>query len=410
MIRRPTLLLILLLIGISATLTACRRHESVGAYNPAVAYDSLNNRYITAYVKFRSENSNDARIYGAFVDSSGSLQGNEFVVSELGSDDYCPSIAYDTSRGRFLVVWNADGSMFAQVVNADGTRLGAGLHLADTAGWDIHRCSSASYDEEQGNFLALWGEARSPIVGPQPVTAEDLYARFISPDGSFVGSKILVASDARERISPKSAYDTVQRRFLAVWDSDGIRGRFINGDGSLTGSEFTIASGSGAYSLPSAVFDDANSRFLVAWAQSDGGPYYLQGQLLNADGSLYQSAFRISSAGLDMYYHSLAYDQTRHNYFAVMGDYATLSIYGQVITADGALDASVSGENILLSYAGYTDDKRPAVAYDSVNQRYLAAWDYGTSDQVYSDVHMRPLLSDGTPAGDISVLSNGGSW
>jgi hypothetical protein len=410
MIRRPTLLLILFLICISATFTACRRHESVGAFNPAVAYDSLHNRYITAYVKFRTETSNEARLYGAFVDSSGVVQGNEFIVSGLGNDDYCPSIAYDTAQGRFLVVWNAEGSIYAQLVNADGTRLGAGLHLTDTAGRDIHRCSSASYDEEQGNYLALWGEARSPIVGPQPVTAEDLYARFISPDGAFVGSKILVASDARERISPKSAYDSVQQRFLAVWDSDGIKGRFINGDGSFTGSEFTIASGSGAYSLPSVVFDVANSRFLVTWEQSDGGPYYLQGQLLNADGSLYQTAFRISSAGLDVYRHSTAYDEAHQNYFAIMGEYTTLGIYGQVITADGALDTSVSGDNILLSYSGYTDDKRPAVAYDSVNQRYLAAWDYGTSDQAYSDVHARLLLSDGTPAGDISVLSNGGSW
>jgi hypothetical protein len=189
----------------------------------------------------------------------------------------------------------------------------------------------------------------------------------------------------------------------------------INPDGTFVATEFPISSPSGSYYVPAVTYDSVDARFLVSWEHTvDGSTYDLQGQLLNDDGSAYQPLIGISSPGRNVYRHTSVYNPSDNNYFILFGDYAWDNelLYAQVVKSDGTLDTTISNNNVLISYADYPHDWRPAAAFDSGNKRYLSVWQYEVTPYLEEipDIHGRLVNANGSPAGDIFVLSNGGVW
>jgi hypothetical protein len=397
-------------------LFACRPYFSAGAYYPAIAYDPINGRYLAVYLKVQTKSpdaggSGNSRLYGVFVDSSGSLHGNEFVISGDSGFYYCPTIVFDSTHMKYLVIWNAENSIYGQFINSDGSLSGTRLTLSSTASAPYGRCSAASYDDIAQKFIAAWGEVNS-------ANHDSIYAQLLNADGSFAGPKLTVSNDGALPTHPSIAYDELSQRFLVVWNSAyyvSIKGRVINPDGTFIATEFPISSPSGSYYVPAVTYDSVDARFLVSWEYTvDGCTYGLQGQLLNADGSAYQSLIGISSPGRNVYHHASVYNPSDDNYLIIFDDFAQDKelLYAQVVKSDGTLDTTVSNNNILISNDAYPFDARPAAAFDSINKRYFPIWEYGVTDygQAFPDIHGRLVNTNGSPATAISVVSNGGEW
>ena len=405
--RIKTRLSLFLLAGAAySLLVSCTPPKEIGSFSPAIAYDTINERYLVVSVKVKSEETDRSRIDGMFIDIAGSPVGSEFTISEDGGEYYCPSVVYDDAQDRFLVVWNGASSVFGQFVNSDGTLNGPRITLTETANSPCGRCSSVAYNSVQGTFLAAWGEKN-------PSQHDNIYAQLIAADGSLDGPKLALSADGAYPAFPSAAYDSINQRFFTVWDSadhHGIKGRMINPDGTFVAKDFFLYSDTGVQYWPTVSYDSVNTRFLVSWEHSDTNTFALLGQLVNADGTLYQPFFTISQAGLDVSYHASVYDGADKKYFLLFGDFANNErVYGQAVTADGALDTTVSPGNIQLSYADYPGDRRPAVALDSINHRFFGAWNYD-GEQAFCDIHGRLIHGDGTPAGPIGIISNGGVW
>ena len=398
---------LLIVACMCSILLTCHPDRLPGSFYPAVAFDELNRRYLAVFVKVSGGQS---RISGVFIDSDGGPLGGEFVVAAAGGQFFCPSLVYDNIHSKFLVVWNAETSIYAQSINTDGTPNGPRLSLSDTAEPPSGRCSALAFDHVQGAFLAAWGEKN-------PSDHDSLYARLITADGSLAGPKVLISNDGATPAWPSVAYDSANQRYLAVWDNAGnheIKGSIIRPDGSVDTPEFSIHSVGGVEYRPKAVYDSFNARFMVTWEHSDtpAGKFALLGQMWNADGTSNQPVFTISAAGLDVLRHAAVFDPVRKQYLILFGDFNQdiQRIHSQIVLADGASGTVAVNNDVLLSDADYAGDRRPAVAYDSVNQRYFSAWSYGSGDQQFSDIHGRHVNSDGTPSGQIYVLSNGGIW
>lgn len=388
-----------------------------GAYYPAIAHDPINGRYLAVYLKVKvghpdAGGKGDSRLYGVFIDSNGSSAGNEFLISGDPAYYYCPAIVFDYTHGQYLVIWNSDDNIFVQFINSDGSLSGTRLTMTNEAITPCGRCAAVSYSDTTQKFLVAWGAKNL-------ANHDSLYAQLLNADGSFAGSRLAVSDDGASPASPSIAYDEQLQRFLVVWDSADylqIKGRMINPDGTFVANEFPISSATGTHWFPTVAYNSVDARFLVAWEHSAANTFDLVGQLLNADGSFYKSIISISAAGRYVSYHASVYNPLADNYFILFGDYTKELLYAQVVRPDGTLDTTVSNDNIPISYADYPGDRRPVAAFDIVNNRYFAGWVYGLTgcrdswQEAFDDIHGRLVNADGSPVGEISVVSNGGVW
>ena len=318
-----------------------------GNSQPAIAYDSQNNRYLIAYLKTDREGNN---LYGKILNCDGSDFSEEFVISNTFSSQYNPEIAYDSVNRRFLVVF------YAYV-------------------------SGTSYD---------------------------IYGQLVNADGTLNGSSFVISNAENEQRYPKVAYDSVNQRFLVVWEDyrtdedNDIYGQLINAiDSSLIGSNFPIAQGNGDQVSPAAVaFDRVNQRYLVAWNDNQSN-WNIYGQLVNANGTLYGSSLPISTAGEYRINPSIAYDSTNQRFlvaFAAYNPSTDYDIYAQLINADG----SPNGSTVPISQA-VSIQSGPTVGFDSINQRYLVVWhDYRGADY---DIYGQYISANGTISGSNFAIS-----
>jgi len=80
--------------------------------SPSMAYDSVNQRFLVAWIDSRSGTYYD--IYGQVVNADGSLygvgitSGVNFTISATSSDKYDPSVAYNPLCSSFLVAYEDD--------------------------------------------------------------------------------------------------------------------------------------------------------------------------------------------------------------------------------------------------------------------------------------------------------------
>ena len=387
-----------------------RHTKTAGSFSPAIAHDPINGKYFIVYVKEKSDAERKDRIYGAFVDSSGSLLGSEFLISADDASYFCPSVAFDGTHAKYFVVWNSDEYILGQFINSDGSLSGTRLALSNTASAPGGRCSAVVYDDVDQKFATVWGEQNASVH-------DTINAQFVNVDGSFDGPRLSVTDAAALSTSPSIAYDEQSQRFLVAWDSADslqIKGRVINSDGTFAAKEFAISSADGTQSRPTTAYSSADGRFLVTWEHTAAFADIaaLVGQLLNADGSLYQSLISISAAGRDVSRHATVFNPSSNDYIVLYGDRSRELLYAQIVKSDGTLDSTVSSDNILISYADYPGDKRPAAAYDILSNTYFSVWEYGldADHSAFNDIHGRLVSANGSPTGTIAVVSNGGEW
>lgn len=353
----PVLLLILGLLSLTIQAGAQDSGVTVGPQidiytgagdqaEPHVAFDSINNRFLVAWLD-GWPTSAEYNIYGQLVNQDGSLYGATIPISTVsGSQQYIQrgtsnKIAFDPNNQRFLVVWqdNRNGvwNIYGQLVNADGGLHGNNFNISPIPPvYHFAGAPTVQFDTINNRFLVVW-------VGPSAGIPANIYGQLVNPDGSLHGSMIQITDYAEDYYAayPDIEFDPNNGRFLVTWGQqyDGnIYGRSVNGDGTLYGSEITIGYyGLGSSCLASLTFDPINSRFLITYNNAGD---WIWGQLIDADGTLYGSEFKIS----DYYtsFPSVVFD-TVNNKFLLVGYHDSEyynGVFGQFLNSDGSLHGS----------------------------------------------------------------------
>lgn len=122
------------------------------AVTPAIAYDSVNQRYLTVWSA--DETDGNFLIYGQLLSgASGSNIGNAFAISSAGlpgTDNRQPAVAFDEVRQKYLVIWSSDAptpgayEIVGQAVSADGQLIGS-----------VHRYSDMGTGDSDATFDAV---------------------------------------------------------------------------------------------------------------------------------------------------------------------------------------------------------------------------------------------------------------
>jgi len=167
---------------------------AVGDCCPAIAYDVLNNRYLTVYAK---NNGSYTDICGQFVDRDGALLGEELVFSYADSNqgDAYPSVAYDGANQRFLAVWadfrNAaiSGSdIYGQLVDTSGALAGENFLICKADGNQEH--PSVAYDSDSQRFFVVWADWRNSL------SSSEIFGQFVTSDAKLAGENYVISAAA----------------------------------------------------------------------------------------------------------------------------------------------------------------------------------------------------------------------
>ena len=292
-------------------------------------------------------------IYGQRVDAAtGVLLGPRFRISDMGPDgdpafDACdPAVAYDSANQRYLVVWQGDDDTaplvgdefeaFGQLLAADGTEIGPNDFRISDMGPDGDPAFDAlnpdvASNAANGEFLVVWhGDDSADNV------VEIYGQRIDAVSGGELGNNDFAISDmgadpAEGRYRGQDAavaYNSTDDQYLVVWEGDDdsaplvdgeleIFGQFLAADGSEIGTDdFRISDlgpdGSPGYGAdnPAVAYATAQHEYLVVWSGDDdrdfgsgplaNGEMEVYGQRLAADGSeVGDNDFRISDMGTD---------------------------------------------------------------------------------------------------------------
>jgi large repetitive protein len=206
------------------------------------------------------------------------------------------------------------------------------------------------------------------------------------------------------------AYNATNDEYLVVFKGDTavdnryeIWGQRVDADGSLLGSVIQISNMGPALDpaydadVPAVAWDSVNNQYLVVWEASDNsgslvvGENEIWGHILNGtNGATVVGQFRISQmgtdgdSGVDGRDADVAFGITQQEYLVVWrgdgGVDGADEIYGQRVTAAGALVGGLGTGAIRISDLGTTDTdiafdaEAPAVAWGATQNEFCVVW------------------------------------
>jgi hypothetical protein len=344
---------------------------TLGPYYPTAIYDPEFNRYLVVYQDVQYVDPDTLYpIYGQFVRLDGTLVGGAFPISEAGNSRHGASIAraYD---GRFLVVWDASDApedpimIVGQFVNSDGTLDGPNFVISNAVSFKMRPRVASSPD--YGRFLVVWDDNRNW----ETPAGQDIYGQLVGNDGSLLETtsdmNFAVTNAFQNQYEASVAYDSANGRFMVIWmdyrsevNSD-VYGQLVNADWN-GGSHYLTASDENvpiaiestySHYLPALAFDDVNNRFLVVWQDCrDGGSCYdIYGQLVNGYftgsedvidyyGTDPDVNFLVFDGGAGLGDLSIAKDNCNNGFLLAWPDFRsglTNDIYGAFLNEDGSL-------------------------------------------------------------------------
>lgn len=301
--------------------------------------------------------------------------------------------AYGSQNNQHLTTFtDSPSGIKYRFVSADGTQKGSPIPVTGeaTAG-----NSAIAYDSLLDRFLVAWGQ----YDGPYYV----IKGRILESDGTFVGNEINIGSNSDNNGSIKIAYSPTSQRYLAAFfdaTTTSVAGQFINSDGTLEGSNFTVITGTVNAREPDVAYDSINHRFLVAALTQGGGapPMYLYGVILNDNGTVYTSQFSILDSGTYLYQPAIAYDPVNQRFLAIWEVYFGdgHELWGQLINANGTLEGT---HQVIVS--SHTVTYANDVIYHAGSGRFLVAW---SDDR--GGIYGQEVNSDGTNYGSEFSIVN----
>ncbi|WP_235919339.1 Ig-like domain-containing protein [Heliomicrobium undosum] len=262
--------------------------------HPSVAYDSVNKRYLIVWEDYRYPQTGDRthNIYGQLLNADGTLNGSNFIISENGSaEQYDPFVAFDSGNVKYLVLWQDFRSMnyndiYGQFVNPDGSLFYVnGLNdnfVIANAGVNKYDPVTV-FDNRNNRFLAAW-EQGAPGY-------RDIYGKLLTLAGASLtlSADLPISTAAGNQGNPSIAFNESEEQFLAVWSDDrnsydtnmDVYAQRVNADGSLypdTGDSAANVAIATSAARENGAWVSANWRendFLVAFTNSGSNPYYL---------------------------------------------------------------------------------------------------------------------------------------
>lgn len=349
-----------------------------------------------------------------------------------------------------------NGTVWAAPEPGDGLRAPGALPQADDdllisrAEGVMRGQVAAAYNDDLDEYLVVWADGRD-------VSNVDIYGqRFSASSGLPVGGNLVIRDEDHWLQYPDVAYDTVNGRYLVVWQDDhedDIEGQMLNGDGTLYGSALNISDGTSATapSFPAVAFQGPAGVYLVVFRQGLNGDYDVIGKVMTAAGVIDSTNYTVATAAGNQMDPDVSADPGSGGDFLIVwedGSGGVSSIWGCTMSAatrflmaafefgttttprtNPALafspDAGTAGEWLVVFQRDVDGDqqiagrrvaadgaitgggfgissdagnqKDPRISYSDSEQRFLVVWEDERNGSTNPDIYARAVDNAGTP-------------
>jgi hypothetical protein len=358
---------------------------------PAVAYNWRHDEYLVVWHNTHNDGNRDIRAQR--VSGSGELAGSPFTVHlDRARNSFQPSVAYDSSNDRYLVVWAYDRTRDGTGWDIYGRFIPwnhpvVGIDPFPICTWNTNESNPVVvYNEHPAwsEFLVVWATGTTGAV-PAYVSGRRVFA-----DGSgFPHSDgFTIASDPHytdNYVNPDVAYNLARNEYMVVYSKDqyDIMATRLQANGNVLGGGIVpIATWPDPEQLPTVAACHTADQYFVAWHSIQAGPQYsVYGRFLNGDGSVADVVQIAKTTGYERM-PAVAANAEGRQYLVVWEQQYTngqYGIWGRLLHADKTHGPKFT----IRASSGMYDRWDPAVAAGSPS--YLVAWEHERSGS--QDIH-----------------------
>jgi hypothetical protein len=250
----------------------------------------------------------------------------------------------------YLVV-SAHGALNGRFISADGALLGQLALQSAAAGFCQYPGVAYSPDAFDGAGGFLVTWHQSVAVGAV------VHARMVSTTGVLGPESQISADGSWWEATADVAYSTASQEFLVVWQGQGIRGQRIGNNGEMLGANLSIT-GTDYHRDASVAYNSTDDEFMVVYAGADLlSAYVAARRVAPGSGAVLGTETLITRAGAT-YITDVAYDSISNRYLAAWYQGGT---FGRVLDAGGnTLTGVVVLGTRFTSYDGLGLDFSPA--------------------------------------------------
>ena len=231
--------------------------------------------FIVSYSSW-SQDGDMSGVFAQRVSRAGAKIGPEFAVNQVTPFNQRSVATTTLTDGRILISWISEGQnaedsvdVYARFINASGALVGNEFLLNSAK----ETCANPSVSPlGNGGFMAAWSVRHST----ETQSDWDVYARAFKADGTAAKSEsILNTYNSGSQFAPKLS--GIGSKTVAVWTSfgqdgmqEGIFGQVLNSDGSHAGIEMQINSTAASRQVTPVVSTDGQQSVVVAWSSFTG--------------------------------------------------------------------------------------------------------------------------------------------
>jgi VCBS repeat protein len=234
------------------------------------------------------------------------------------------SVAYDYVDNMYFVV-SAHGNLNGRFISADGTLLGLVPIQPAAVGFSQYPGVAYSPDAFDGAGGFLVAWHQSLAAGAV------VHARMVSTTGVLGPESQISAEGSWWEATADIAYSTVSQEFLVVWQGQGIRGQRIGNNGQMLGTNLSLTSAEYRRDPSIAYNQNTNEYMLVYGGVDAAGAFAAARRVAPETGALLGTETLLNRAGA-IYITEVAYDSINNRYLAAWYQGGT---FGRVLDALG---------------------------------------------------------------------------
>lgn len=389
---------------------------------PTVAYDEEHECFLVVWSEEIGEEGTYLKACTVDIsDIDNPIIGAPFSVS--GNDnmpgtyfEYYPDLAYG-ENGQFLLVWQQDYSVVhGRLINSQGTMTTENFSLPSD---EYQYSPKACYDFHNDAYIVTWESDNS------------IEAQIVKSSGEVpLDGFISIAENGMYPHVSTNNYDDSENQFFVTWfdyNENNIKGQFIELDQHIpkkVGSSFIIASSDEiSYPCFPVSHSDGNSNMLCTWVPITEGYYYAKLQYIDKNGNFIGDAFytdneeedrdrlsidpQIGIAGDNKGSIIIAY---KHRYVPEPGEYDPGELeFDESVEYTNSIGYRIFGEPQPPEPPALVAEIEPDLAYHSDLDIYLSVFTgynpdtYSGGDYIYGQL----VDNKGKPIGERFLINDG---